>query len=62
MRHINLDKYADQYLTLDCFVCKKILKLFIFGSFGVQHLPKETEKFIRHKNIKTNIFRIQANN
>ena len=31
-----------------------------FGSFGVKHIPKEIKAFIRNKNIKTNIFRIQA--
>ena len=31
-----------------------------FDSFGVEHIPKETEKFISNKNIKTNTFRIQA--
>ena len=33
-----------------------------FDSFGVEHVSKETKKFIGHKNIKTNIFRTQANN
>ena len=31
-----------------------------FDSFGVEHIPKEIKKFIYNKNIKTNIFRIQA--
>ena len=31
-----------------------------FDSFGVEHIPKETKKFTGNKNIKTNIFRIQA--
>ena len=31
-----------------------------FDSFGVEHIPKEIRTFIRNKNIKTNIFRIQA--
>ena len=31
-----------------------------FGSFGVEHIPKETKKFIGNKNITTNIYRIQA--
>ena len=35
-----------------------------FESFGVEHIPKEIIKFInrpsQNKNIKTNIFRIQA--
>ena len=29
---------------------------------GLNNVPKEIEKFIGHKNIKTKIFRIQANN
>ena len=40
-----------------------------FDSFGVEHIPKEIKAFInrplssasQNKNIKTNIFRIQAN-
>ena len=31
-----------------------------FGSFGVEHIPKEIKKFIRSKNIITNTYRIQA--
>ena len=31
-------------------------------SFEAEHIPKETEKFIGHKNMKTNKFRIQSNN
>ena len=31
-----------------------------FDSFGVEHIPKEITKFIKNKNIKTNIFRIEA--
>ena len=31
-----------------------------FDSFGVEHIPKEIKAFIVNKNIKTNIFRIQA--
>ena len=31
-----------------------------FDSFGVEHIPKEIKKFIKNKNIKINIFRIQA--
>ena len=29
-------------------------------SFGVEHIPEEIKIFINNKNIKTNIFRIQA--
>ena len=33
-----------------------------FDSFGVEHVPKEIKKFIKNKNIKTSIFRIQDYN
>ena len=33
-----------------------------FDSFGVEHSPKQIKTFINNKNIKTNIFRIQAYN
>ena len=31
-----------------------------FDSFGVEYISKEIKTFINNKNIKTNIFRIQA--
>ena len=31
-----------------------------FDSFGVKHIPEEIKKFIKTKNIITNIYRIQA--
>ena len=31
-----------------------------FDSFGVEHISKEIKAFIKNRNIKTNIFRIQA--
>ena len=39
----------------------QMMKLLIFTVFEVEQL-KEIEKFIGHKNIKTNIYIIQANN
>ena len=33
-----------------------------FDYFGLEHIPKEIKKLIKNKNIKTNIFRIQAYN
>ena len=33
-----------------------------FDIFGVEHITKEIKTFINNKNIKTNIFRIQAHN
>ena len=32
-----------------------------FDSFGVEHIPEEIKEFIGNKNIKANIFRVQAN-
>ena len=31
-----------------------------FGSFWIEHIPKEIKNFINNKNITANIFRIQA--
>ena len=31
-----------------------------FDGFGIEHIPKEIKKCISNKNIKTNIFRIEA--
>ena len=33
-----------------------------FDSFGVEHIAEEIKKFIGNKNIKANIYRVQANN
>ena len=33
-----------------------------FNSFGVDQIPKEIKKFVRNKNIITNIYRIQSYN
>ena len=32
-----------------------------FDSFSVEHIPEEIKEFLKNKNIKTNIFRVQAN-
>ena len=32
-----------------------------FDSFRVKHIPKVIKELVKNKNIKTNIFRIQAN-
>ena len=56
---INLDEYSD--------IGTRWVALWVnnnnvtyFDSFGVEHLPKEMKAFIKKRNIKTNIFRIQA--
>ena len=58
---INLDEYPV--------VGKHWIALYVenneviyFDSFGVEHVLKEIKRFIGHKNTKTNIFRIQADN
>ena len=33
-----------------------------FDSFGVEHTPEEIKKFIGNKNIKANVYCVQANN
>ena len=38
-----------------------IFKIIYFDSFEVEHVPKVIEKYIGHRVIKTNIFRIQSN-
>ena len=56
---INLDEYSDigtHWIVL--YVKNNVVTC--FNSFGVEHLPKEIKAFIKNKNIKTNIFRIQA--
>ena len=56
---INLDEYSDigtHWIALYALNNN----VTYFGSFGVEQIPKEIIKFIPNKNIKTNIFRIQA--
>ena len=58
---INLDEYEDVAKHWVAFYVKDN-EITYFDSFGVEHVPKEIKRFIEHKNIKTNIFRIQADN
>ena len=37
-----------------------VKNLTLFHSFGVEHIPKETKKFIGNRNITTNIYRMLA--
>ena len=57
---INLDEHADTGTHWIALFCNKN-KIVYFDSFGVEHIPKEIKKFIRNKNIKANIYRVQAN-
>ena len=56
---INLDEYsniATHWIVL--YVLNNDVTY--FDNFGVEHIPKEIKTFISNKNIKTNIFRIEA--
>ena len=67
---INLDEYENtgtHWIALKLIV--KTNEAIYFDSFGIEHIPKEINKFIRskeprnavgNKNIISNIFRIQA--
>ena len=54
---INLDEYSDIGTH---WVYVKNNDVTYFDFFGVEHIPKDIRTFIGNKNIKTNIFRIQA--
>ena len=55
---LNLDEYSDiatHWIAL--YVQNNVI---YFDSFGLEHIPKEIKTFTSNKNIKTNIFRVQA--
>ena len=58
---INLDEYADVGTHWIALFCNRN-EIVYFDSFGVEHVPEEIKEFIGNKNIKANIFRVQANN
>ena len=57
---IKLDEYGDVGTHWIALFCNKS-EIVYFDSFGVEHVPKEIKEFIGNKNIKANIFRVQAN-
>ena len=57
---INLDEYEDVGTRQIALFCNRNETLY-FDSFGVEYVPKEIKEFIRNKNIKANIFRVQTN-
>ena len=57
---INLDEYADVGTHWIDLFCNRS-EIVYFNSFGVEHVPEEIKEFIGNKNIKANIFRVQAN-
>ena len=58
---VNLDNYKNTGTHWIALYVKNN-EITYFDSFGVEHVPKEIKKFIGHKNIKANIFRIQSSN
>ena len=56
---INLREYSDIGTHWVALYVKNNDVIY-FDSFGAEYIPKEIIKFIDNKNIKTNIFRIQA--
>ena len=57
---INLDEYFDTGTHWVALYVQNNNNVIYFDSFGVEHIRKEIKAFINNKNIKMNIFRIQA--
>ena len=57
---LNLDEYADIGTHWIALFCNRN-EIVYFDSFGVEHVPEEIKEFVGNKNIKANIFRVQAN-
>ena len=58
---INLDNYADVGTHWIAIFCNRS-EIVYYDSFGVEQVPEEIKEFVRNKNIKANIFRVQVNN
>ena len=58
---INFDEYADVGTHWVALFCKRS-EIVYFDSFGIEYVPEEVKGFIENKNIKANIFRVEANN
>ena len=56
---INLDEYTSIGMHWIALFVKSKYTVY-FDSFGVEHISKEIKKFIGNKDIKANIFRLQA--
>ena len=65
---ISLDEYADVGTHWIASFCNRN-EIVYFDSFGIEHIPEEIKEFIgcplssalQNKNIKTDIFRVKAN-
>ena len=55
-----IDEYADNRTHWVALFCNRD-EIVHFVSFGVEHVPEEIKEFIGNKNIKANIFWVQAN-
>ena len=56
---INLDEYENTGTHWVSLFVKPKYTVY-FNSFGIEHIPKEINKFIGNNEIKSNVFRIQA--
>ena len=56
---INLDKCKNTGTHWIALFVKNNEAIY-FDRFGIEHIPNEINKFIGNKNIKSNIFRLQA--
>ena len=56
---INLDEYENTGTHWIALFVKSKYTVY-FDSFGIEHIPKEINKFINNNNIESNIFRIQS--
>ena len=57
---INLDKYANVGTDWIALFCNRN-EIVYLDSFGDKHVPQEIKKSVGNKNIKANIFGVQAN-
>ena len=58
---VNLDEYANEGTHQIASFCNR-REIVYFDSFGVEHVTEEIKEFIGNRNIKANIFQVQANN
>ena len=55
----NLDEYVDVGTHWIALFCNRN-EIVYFDSFGVDNIPEEVKELVGNKNIKANIFRVQA--
>ena len=58
---INLDEHNDTGTHWIALFCMRN-EVIYYDSFSVKHIPEEIKEFIDNKNIKANIFCVEANN